>query len=185
MRRGSLALPISGSISKKARARGFTIVELLVVIVTIAILASIVVVAYNGTQDKANDSAVKSDLRGIADKIEAFRAGSSARQYPAATQAELQAIIQVSKGSYSDGNASGSMSYCRNDTDFTVLGRSKSKNAFVISSQGGLKQVTFSGNINDQCALGGVASGSTGFGSVWLLKGTANPEGAGWQSWIP
>lgn len=173
------------SIFKQKTARGFTIAELLVVIVTIAILASIVVVAYNGIQNNANDAAIKSDLRGIADKLEEFRVSNPDRDYPEATQAELQAIIRVSKGSYLDGGASGSMSYCRNATEFTVLARSKSKNAFVISSQTGLKQVTFSGNLNDQCALGSVLSTSAGFGSIWLLKGTGNPEGAGWQSWIP
>lgn len=41
---------------------GFTIVELLIVIVVIAILASISVVAYNGVQDRARRSAASSDL---------------------------------------------------------------------------------------------------------------------------
>lgn len=38
------------------RARGFTIVELLIVIVVIAILVSVSVVAYNGVQARANNS---------------------------------------------------------------------------------------------------------------------------------
>lgn len=44
-------------------AHGFTIVELLIVIVVISILAAISIVAYNGVQNKAADSVVKSDLR--------------------------------------------------------------------------------------------------------------------------
>ncbi len=47
---------------------GFTIVELLIVIVVIAILAAISVVAYTGIQNRANDAAVKSDLANAAKK---------------------------------------------------------------------------------------------------------------------
>ncbi|MEO5949666.1 MAG: prepilin-type N-terminal cleavage/methylation domain-containing protein [Candidatus Saccharimonas sp.] len=43
--------------------RGFTIVELLIVIVIIAILATITVVAYNGITQRSQASAVASDLR--------------------------------------------------------------------------------------------------------------------------
>ena len=43
--------------------RGFTIVELLIVIVVIAILASISIVAYNGVQQRARTTALQSDVR--------------------------------------------------------------------------------------------------------------------------
>jgi prepilin-type N-terminal cleavage/methylation domain-containing protein len=47
------------------RQNGFTIVELLIVIVVIAILATIALVAYNGVQARARDSIRKSDLATI------------------------------------------------------------------------------------------------------------------------
>lgn len=47
------------------KAYGFTIVELLIVIVIIAILAAITVVAYNGLQARANDSERISDLNAM------------------------------------------------------------------------------------------------------------------------
>ncbi len=40
--------------TKQTKSRGFTIVELLIVIVIIAILAAITIVAYNGIQNRAN-----------------------------------------------------------------------------------------------------------------------------------
>lgn len=42
--------------------RGFTIVELLIVIVVIAILAAVSIVAYVGIQQKARSAALQSDL---------------------------------------------------------------------------------------------------------------------------
>lgn len=55
--------------AKNKQQTGFTIVELLIVIVVIAILAAITVVAFNGIQGRAADTAVQSDLRGLALKV--------------------------------------------------------------------------------------------------------------------
>lgn len=49
----------------KAKQTGFTIVELLIVIVVIGILAAITIVAYNGVQQKARDTQRKSDMAKI------------------------------------------------------------------------------------------------------------------------
>lgn len=55
------------------QTQGFTIVELLIVIVVIAVLAAIVIVAYQGIQNHANDTAVQSDLRNIGAKFSEYR----------------------------------------------------------------------------------------------------------------
>ena len=57
---------------KQTKSRGFTIVELLIVIVVIAILAAITIVAYNGIQNRAKQSAAQSLANTIIKKAEAY-----------------------------------------------------------------------------------------------------------------
>jgi len=54
------------------KSRGFTIVELLIVIVVIAILAAISIVAYNGIQTRAKTTSSKNAAVQIQKKIEIF-----------------------------------------------------------------------------------------------------------------
>lgn len=53
---------------------GFTIVELLIVIVVIGILAAITIVAYNGVQTRANNARVQSDIKNVQKIVEAYNA---------------------------------------------------------------------------------------------------------------
>ena len=53
---------------------GFTIVELLIVIVVIGILAAIVIVAYNGVTQQANATAAKANAAGVVKVAETFNA---------------------------------------------------------------------------------------------------------------
>lgn len=62
--------------------RGFTIVELLIVIVVIGILAAIVVVAYNGIQNKAKSTQYLTDAQTIAKKAQAYNAEIATGGYP-------------------------------------------------------------------------------------------------------
>lgn len=62
------------NIKKLQREKGFTIVELLIVIVVIAILAAIVLVAYNGIQNSARTTAAQSAAQTVVKKAEAYNA---------------------------------------------------------------------------------------------------------------
>ena len=62
--------------------RGFTIVELLIVIVVIAILAAITIVAYNGVTARANTTSAKAAASTFAKKAEAYQADGTANKYP-------------------------------------------------------------------------------------------------------
>ncbi|HEY4160520.1 MAG TPA: type II secretion system protein [Candidatus Saccharimonadales bacterium] len=61
-------------ISLKQKSKGFTIVELLIVIVVIAILATLVIVTFTGIQQKARDSQRQTDVNALDSHLEAFYA---------------------------------------------------------------------------------------------------------------
>ena len=54
--------------------KGFTIVELLIVIVVIGILATLVIVTFTGIQQKARNSQRQTDINAVASHVEAFYA---------------------------------------------------------------------------------------------------------------
>lgn len=62
---------------------GFTIVELLIVIVVIGILAALVIVAYNGIQERAKIAVIQSDLVNSSKRLETYKtATSDSERYP-------------------------------------------------------------------------------------------------------
>lgn len=61
---------------------GFTIVELLVVVVVIAILAAITIASYNGIQTRAQEASVRSDMTNFIKKINLQKISSNDDLYP-------------------------------------------------------------------------------------------------------
>lgn len=77
----------------KTKERGFTIVELLVVIVVIGILASITIVAYNGVQNRAKSVSALSYAQEAQSKAEIYAYDTGNGVYP--TMAELTSATGV------------------------------------------------------------------------------------------
>lgn len=61
-------------VSLKNKSKGFTIVELLIVIVVIGILATLVIVTFTGIQQKARNSQRVTDIDAVDSHVEAFYA---------------------------------------------------------------------------------------------------------------
>jgi prepilin-type N-terminal cleavage/methylation domain-containing protein len=84
---------------KKSFQKGFTIVELLIVIVVIGILAALVITTYNGIQQKGRNTERQTDLKAVQGQLEAYYAQNGV--YPAhsqfgATSATNVTFIQTS-----------------------------------------------------------------------------------------
>jgi prepilin-type N-terminal cleavage/methylation domain-containing protein len=80
---------------------GFTIVELLIVVVVIAILAAITIVSYNGITSRANASSAQATAASLQKKVELYAADGPTSQYPK-TIADLSstAVPNVTSKSY-------------------------------------------------------------------------------------
>lgn len=99
--------------------RGFTIVELLIVIVVIAILAAITMVAYNGVTQQARTSTVQSAASQARQKIATFSV-SNAEQYPETlTALGLSSSSDISY-TYEANNYVSPKTFCFSATSGTV-----------------------------------------------------------------
>lgn len=78
------------------KTKGFTLVELLIVIVVIAILAAISIVAYNGVTNKARDDERATDARNIVNAAAAYN--SEKDKWPTDTEIKGFETIKLSKG---------------------------------------------------------------------------------------
>lgn len=131
------------------RNRGFTIVELLIVIVVIAVLAAITVTAYNGVSERSRTSARLSAVRSIQKALEVYKTTNGV--YPAATAIGAN---QPAGFSPAFGSVSYEYSVATNDSWMNNLVQSK-----VVS-----KQIFDPTNDNDHHFIY-IAYGANGTGS--------------------
>ncbi len=84
--------------SLKTNTKGFTIVELLIVIVVIGILAAITIVAFNGIQNRGKSAASQSLANSIVKKAEAWN--SIQGSYPSYCQLSTNSLSPTSTGTW-------------------------------------------------------------------------------------
>ncbi len=158
--------------SMMKKHNGFTIVELLIVIVIIGILAAISIVTYGGISNQANDAAVKQDLAAIAKKVELWRVekGTPPTHSPVTTLKELG--INVSRSSYSQGFISAgtgnNLLYCRNSDQFALIAWSKSNTGFIVKD-GSVSVFPYPpASMSSTCPRAGFPT--TNYGAVWFYS---------------
>lgn len=165
----------------KKISQGFTIVELLIVIVVIAILAAITVVAYNGVQNRVYDAAVQSDLNNIAKQIALYEIQEGA--FPQGSTQLDTLGLKVTKTAYSNGHWNGTgyynFVYCwataANPNSFALVAQSKSGNTFMFSG-GSVQKASFTlAGSTPSCSSAGQA---VEIGIDWFYSNGA------WQTYI-
>lgn len=156
--------------------KGFTIVEIIVVVVVIGILASIVIVGYNGIQNNAYDTAVRSDLEGAASQFEAYRTQQSNidQEFPYNTTHLNTLRVRADKSSYNTSLAVNFV-YCTNATrqEFALAAASKSGAIFLMTEDGfRTTSLTASNFTSTLCSTLGLTLVSSGYAS------------SAWQTWV-
>lgn len=131
--------------NSKNTIQGFTIVELLIVIVVIAILAAITIVSYNGIQNRAYDTTVQSDLNTLMKKAGLFHAEEG--RYPTSVNEIIG--FKASKSAYATTPATEfNLTTCfqTNGSNFAAIALSKSgKKYYFVSTSGSILEQTSTG----------------------------------------
>lgn len=111
--------------------RGFTIVELLIVIVVIGILAALVISTFSGVQNRAHDSGVESDASSITKFMEIAKVDLG--RYPE-TNAEMPKGFRFTKGVYDP--TQNNVYYCvdKENQRYAFGLRSRSMRGYIVST---------------------------------------------------
>jgi len=162
---------------------GFTIVELLIVIVVIGILAAITIVAFNGVQQRARVATLQSDLKNAATQIGIIYAdtGMYPRNVPDLKKSETTllhyAYIDNSNYCLSGSDTSGTSWYRVSNTEGVRTGACPTGGTFWVGKNAA---------VNTQIAApsGGYTNGITIAAVYASAPGNTNIIGATTDIWI-
>lgn len=156
------------------RAYGFTIVELLIVIVVIAVLATISIVSYTGIQNRAIDSSIKNDLASFKKNMELVKVDTSDGLYPATPTTAMG--FKFSKESYATNRHN--LYYCtspdRAHYALGVVAKRTTNQGFTISDTDGISGPSSSVDSATTCAIVSGSSSQLGYSNTT----------SAWASWV-
>ncbi len=158
---------------------GFTIVELLIVIVVIGILATISIVAYSGIQGRSNNVAIQTDLRQFAHAVEQFNAVNGRYPIGPGNTDAIEGIPKFRLAQKSYRTDIHNFYYCVDSTNgsskYAVAAVSMSGDMFAYYSGRGIQP--YSG------AWSASSSICPGLGVVSYTFGYGHNSASGWNGW--
>lgn len=157
----------------------FTIVELLIVIVVIAILATISIVAYKGIQERAVAATVKSDLENFAKKIEMVKVDSSSDTYPALGSLTQGMGLKATKSVYMTTRYNWYYCTSPDGSNYSLGVIDKNNKTYFQSSNQGMYEGT-AGSMDSTINCDKVGSPPNYNGGFYWTDASTN----GWRSWV-
>ena len=165
-------------VSMRNKHKGFTIVELLIVIVVISILAAISIVVYSGIQARARDSTIQGDMSTAMKKLAMQVVEKGA---PTSVLALREVDIAVTKTAYQ--TSSHNFYYCVNRTtgNYALGATTKDNHHFLASSENSSVQSVPNITAGLTCQSVGLTShtDSDAYYSLGYNNGSAS-----WASWV-
>lgn len=171
--------------------RGFSLVEIIIVVAVIGILVGIVTVSYGAFVAQSNNTALRADLVKIGDQIKLVALDNQvipsggANDSGVGTSTDLPGVVVTPQRDVYDTTVANLL-YCagidNGDSVFVLLARSISGGQFVFHSERGAEE--FSGTTLTTASTGVTLCTELGLesGFTWSLGHTAAPST--WSSWI-
>ncbi len=136
--------------------KGFTLVELLIVVVVIAILAAITVVAYNGIQTRAKDAVVQQDLQNNYQKL-AMSITLNGGTVPSPSDSATLASVGFA---YSQG-VNGLIAYCAAGDNYVLAAQAITGDQYYVSQGGHLTGPVSGLTMSNPCTSLGISSATS------------------------
>ena len=157
----------------KSTQNGFTIVELLIVVVVIGILAGISIVAYNGIQERARLTLIKSELNNAAKRTETYRTlDSPTGNYPNT----FNTLSGAYKGMFARDTTYRWLLYCGDSEKFTIAAFRPNSTWWIVDETGEVRQSTVPGTTGNDGTTCGNLGFTSPFYSAWMKSN------AGWST---